>query len=177
MENVIEAAKSGRATCRTCKKKIDKGALRFGEAAENQFDPDGGMSLRWHHLECAAGAMPEKVKPALDEHDGEIANRDEIEKLIASGGAKKKGGAQKSFPYAEKAPTGRSRCLECGEPIAKDTWRVALEREIDAGAFTRTGAGYLHPACVEAQAGDIWDEVFENSGLDDAERSELEAAR
>lgn len=173
MDNVIESAKSGRASCRTCRKKIDKGSLRFGEAAENQFDPDGGMTLRWHHLECAAKQMPEKVKPALDAFDGDVPNRAQIDAALASG--KKKAAAQKSFPYAEKAPTGRSRCIECGEPIEKDTWRVAVEREIDAGGFQRTGAGYLHPACSEVHAD--WDQVEENSGLDEAELADLRNAR
>lgn len=174
MDNVIEVAKSGRATCRTCRKKIDKGALRFGEAAENAFDPDGGMSLRWHHLECAAKQLPAKVKPALEAYGGDVPNRAEVESLLAAG---KKGGGQKAFPYAERAPTGRSRCIECDQAIEKGTWRVAIEREIDTGSFVRTGAGYLHPACVEAQAGDVWDEVEANSGLDEAEQKELSGAR
>ena len=174
MDNVIEVAKSGRATCRTCRKKIDKGALRFGEATENAFDPDGGMSLRWHHLECAAKQLPGKVEPALGAYDGDIANRAELDKLLEAG---KKSGGAKAFPYAERAPTGRSRCIECDQPIEKGTWRVAVEREIDTGSFVRAGAGYLHPACVEAHAGDIWDEVEANSGLGDEEGKELAAAR
>lgn len=173
MENVVEAAKSGRASCRTCRKKIEKGALRFGEAAENQFDPDGGMTMRWHHLECAASRMPDAVRKALDAYDGEVPNRAEIEAAMASGGKKK--AAERTFPYAEKAPTGRSRCIECGEPIAKDGWRVAIEREIDTGMFQRTGAGYLHPGCSAVHAD--WEEVEANSGLDDAALAELRAAR
>jgi hypothetical protein len=169
MDDVIEVAKSGRATCRTCRKKIDKGVLRFGEAAANQFDPDGGMTMRWHHIECAAGSLGAKVKAVLDAHSGEIPNRAEIEKLITS----KKASAERAFPYAERAPTGRSRCIECNETIEKESWRVAIEREIDTGTITRAGAGYLHPACTEAHAGDVWDAVRENSGLSDAEFQEL----
>ena len=54
MANVIEEAKSSRATCRTCRQKIEKGALRFGEETLNQFDTEGGTSYFWHHLPCAA---------------------------------------------------------------------------------------------------------------------------
>ncbi len=43
MADVIEASPSGRATCRTCKKKIDKGVVRFGEETPNAFDPEGDM--------------------------------------------------------------------------------------------------------------------------------------
>lgn len=173
MENTIEAAKSGRASCRTCRKKIEKGALRFGEVVENQFDPDGGTSVRWHHLECAAKSIPTQVEPALASFDGELPDRAAIEALMRE--AAKSG--PKPFPYAERAPTGRSRCIACEEAIERGTWRVAVEREIDTGAFTRTGAGYLHPACVDGHAGDIWDEVEQNSRLEPAELEALRTSR
>ena len=47
-------------------------------------------------------------------------------------------------------PTGRARCLQCKEPIEKDSLRVAVERELEVGATVQSGAGYLHPACVGA---------------------------
>lgn len=172
MENVIEPAKSGRATCRTCRKKIEKGALRFGESMESQFDPDG-TSLLWHHLECAAKKVPDKVKPVLAAYTGDVPDRAALEQTLAS--AKKS--ADRAFPYAERAPSGRSRCLECEETIPKGEWRVAIEREIDTGSFVRTGAGYLHPKCAEAHAGDIWEEVEANSELEPAELDALRAAR
>jgi hypothetical protein len=76
------------------------------------------------------------------------------------------------FPYADKAPTGRARCIQCSQPIDKDTVRIAIEREIDTGAMVTKGAGYMHPACVaaylEAQGGDkaeLVDGVRQNSRL------------
>lgn len=45
----VEAAKSGRAKCRTCSEKIAAGDLRLGEKTEYE----GHVSYRWHHLECA----------------------------------------------------------------------------------------------------------------------------
>lgn len=173
--DVIEPAKSGRAACRTCRKKIDKGALRFGEAMESQFDPDGGVSLAWHHMLCAAERMPEKLKPALDAYAGDVPDRAAIEAAIASP-KKGKGASKTTFPRAEKAPSGRARCIECEVTIAKGEWRVAVEREIDTGTFVTTGAGYLHPKCVGAHVGDIWDVVFERSGLTDQEAAEVRAA-
>ncbi|TFG28267.1 hypothetical protein EU527_17525 [Candidatus Thorarchaeota archaeon] len=44
----IEAAKSGRASCRTCDGLIAKGELRLGEPSIY----DGHVSYRWHHLNC-----------------------------------------------------------------------------------------------------------------------------
>ena len=43
---------------------------------------------------------------------------------------------------------------------------VAIEREIDAGGFTRMGAGYLHPKCAfqyEETPDDLADQLQDNS--------------
>jgi hypothetical protein len=147
MANHIEEAKSGRASCRTCKKTIAKGELRLGVEAANAFGDT--PSMQWHHLLCAATKLPAELKEALAAYSGEVANRAELDKTMADAYAKgnaKPGG----FPYADKAPTGRAKCMECSEPIAKDSVRVAVEREIEVGAGMQRGAGYLHPACVAA---------------------------
>ncbi len=169
MANVIEEAKSGRASCRTCKKPIAKGELRFGEEAPNAFGDT--PSLRWHHLTCAADRLPAELKAALDEYPGTVENRAELDQRMTDALAKgraKPGG----FPYADRAPTGRARCQQCGESIDKDSVRVAVEREIDAGAMVTKGAGYLHPRCVaahvEASGGDkaaLVEGLRENSRL------------
>jgi hypothetical protein len=173
MANVIEEAKSGRASCRTCKKAIAKGELRFGEEAPNAFGD--APSMRWHHLTCAAEKLPAELKATLDTYPGPVANRAELDKLMADSLAKgraKPGG----FPYADKAPTGRARCIQCSQPIDKDTVRVAIEREIDTGAMVTKGAGYMHPGCVvaylEANSGDkdeLVDGLRQNSRLVPAE--------
>lgn len=145
MGNVIEEAKSGRASCRTCKKTIAKGELRFGEEAPNAFGDT--PSMRWHHLLCAAEKLPAELTAMLATYSDPIPNRAEIDKAMAdaiSKGRAKPGG----FPYADKAPTGRAKCMQCEEPIAKDSIRVAVEREIDTGAIVTRGAGYMHPKCV-----------------------------
>ena len=46
MAHTIEVAKSGRSQCRGCKKKIEKGVLRFGEEVPNMFSEDGGTTFR-----------------------------------------------------------------------------------------------------------------------------------
>jgi poly [ADP-ribose] polymerase len=167
--NVIEEAKSGRASCRTCRKAIGKGELRFGEEAASAFGDQ--PSMRWHHLACAAHKLPAELKEALDKYPGDVPDREALEKQMAqalAGGHAKPGG----FPYADKAPTGRARCLQCREAIDKDTLRVAIERELDTGTMVTRGAGYLHPKCVgaylEATSGDkkvLLDGIRANSRL------------
>jgi len=147
MANVIEEAKSGRASCRTCKKTIAKGELRLGVEAANAFGDT--PSMQWHHLMCAAGKLPVELAEALKAYPGEVAERAALETAMADAiksGKAKPGG----FPYVDKAPTGRAKCMQCEEPIAKDSWRVAVEREIETGAMQQRSAGYLHPACVAA---------------------------
>lgn len=150
MANVIEEAKSGRASCRTCKKPIAKGELRLGVEVTTQFSDT--PSLAWHHLLCAAAKLPAELTAALAEYGGPIANRDDIDRAIAE--ALQKGhGKPGGFPFADRAPTGRAKCMQCEQPIAKDSLRVAVEREIDTGAVVTRGAGYLHPGCAAANMG------------------------
>jgi hypothetical protein len=145
MANVIEEAKSGRASCRTCKKPIAKGELRFGHEVVTQFSSD--PTLQWHHLLCAAAKLPAELKAALDAYTGPIPNRDELDKAMTA--AIEKGGAKPAgFPYADRAPTARAKCIQCEEPIEKGATRIAVEREIDTGTMVTRGAGYLHPRCV-----------------------------
>jgi len=149
MPNLIEEAKSGRASCRTCKKPIAKGELRLGVEVATQFS--AGPSMAWHHLLCAAAKLPAELSAALAVYGGAIANRAELDAAMAD--ALQKGHAKPGgFPYADRAPTGRAKCMQCEQPIAKDALRVAIEREIDTGAVVTRGAGYLHPTCVAANA-------------------------
>lgn len=150
MAHIIETAKTGRANCRTCKKPIAKGDLRLGEEVPNQFDA-GEMTHVWHHLECAAKKKPTALQSALSTTTVDVPNKPALEQLIAASAKTEK---PSTFPYAEHAPTGRSICMVCSEPIPKGELRVAVEREVDTGSFVTKGAGYLHPACALAHVGE-----------------------
>lgn len=177
MAHTIEIAKSGRAGCRTCRQPIAKGELRFGEETPNAFGDAGEMTFRWHHLKCAATKLPTELKGALDAYTGEVPGRAEIDALIATAEASR----PPPFPHADRAPTGRAKCLACGEPLAKGALRVAIEREIERGMTTQKGAGYLHPACAAPyveEKGMTHDELTaalqkNTRGLTDADLAEL----
>ncbi|MFO0724027.1 MAG: hypothetical protein U1E65_09610 [Myxococcota bacterium] len=174
MPHVIEPAKSGRASCRTCRKPIAKGELRFGEETPNAF-AEGEPSFVWHHLECAAKKRPNELKSALDTFSGEIPNRAELEAAMSTAAASGK----PKVPYAEHAPTGRSKCLSCEKEIPKGEIRVAVEREVDTGSFVAKTAGYLHLDCASMFVGDpdLLDDVKKNSrGLSPEDLSAIEAA-
>jgi hypothetical protein len=177
MEHHIEVAASGRATCKTCGTSIAKGELRLGEQYASQFGSDG-FAVRWHHLLCSAGKIPSVLQQAMASYLEEIPNRAALDAAIAAKLAKggSKGGAKAgtgAFPSADLAPTSRAKCIQCTEPIAKATVRIAVEREVDTGSFTTKGAGYLHPLCCTAWVDKEWpdgledliDKVKSNTGL------------
>lgn len=170
MPHLIEHAKSGRAKCRKCREKIEKDELRFGH--ETMFE--GSPTYQWYHLKCAAEKVARELGTTLSEFDEDVPDRAELEELIAANRKKQK---PTQMPYAEAAPSARSSCLVCEEKIAKDDFRVAIEREIDAGGFSRTGAGYLHPACVREYddlPDDLEDGIRNNStSLEDDQIEEI----
>jgi len=147
MANWIEAAKSGRAKCRQCKQAIGKGDLRLGHEFESQF----GESTYWYHLKCAADAKPVELQEAMDSFTDDIPDKADLEKALK--GAKKHVKAT-VFPYAERAPSGRSSCISCKDKIPKEELRVAVEEEIDTGSFVTKGARYLHAKCASDYTGE-----------------------
>ena len=159
MGSVIEHAKSGRAKCRKCREKIEKDELRFGHEVASDF----GEALQWYHLSCAARKIPVDLEKVLKDYAEDVPGRDALEQAINENRSKQK---PTRLPWAELAPSGRSSCQVCEEKIAKGEYRIAIEREIDAGGFVRMGAGYLHPKCssqYEDLPEDLEEEITENS--------------
>jgi len=151
MSDVIELARSSRSRCRECRSNIEEGDLRFGSDLLGLYSDSGSDAFAWYHLKCAARRMPERLLSELKTMPK--SDVDDYDALVAACQTHVKKAASK-FPYGERAATGRARCIKCNEPIAKDALRVAVEREIATGAFTRMGAGYLHPACAVAELGE-----------------------
>ena len=147
---IIEGARSGRSKCKTCRRPIDKGTLRLGVLVEGPF----GVGHMWHHLKCAARRSFPKVEEAYGleawnfakEVPGSVPPLEELKALREE--ADKKKTERKELPYAELAPSGRSRCKHCDELIEKGAARVALGREVQFGQQVRTTPINVHPDCV-----------------------------
>jgi hypothetical protein len=158
MEHKIEVSPSGRATCKSCKQAIAKGELRFGEAFQGGFSDE--PAYRWHHLACAASKLAPLLAPVLAVYPGAVPDKAALEAAMAEG-RKKGGGKASAFPNADRAPTGRAKCVACEAAIEKGAFRVAIEREVDTGSFVTKGPGYLHPKCALG--------FVEDGGLDEPE--------
>jgi len=52
---------------------------------------------------------------------------------------------QKTFPYAEWAPTAARAACSAASPSTRTRCASAVEREVEMGGVARAGAGYLHP--------------------------------
>ena len=146
---IIEGARSGRARCKTCRKTIDKGALRIGVLVVGPYGP-GHM---WHHLRCAAGRLFDKVEEAYQAQAWQYAaEKVEVPSLDSLRALKEKSDERKATrkrpPYAERAPSARSTCKHCGEGIEQDAWRIVMGREVQFGNQVRTTPINVLPAHV-----------------------------
>jgi hypothetical protein len=170
MPHRIESAASGRAGCRGCGRRIDKGDLRLGESLPNPY-AEGEMTL-WFHLDCAAYKRPDVLIEALAGGATKVVDH---ERLLA---VAHKQLAHRRLPRidgAERAPTGQARCRHCREPIARGTWRVRIVH-YDEGRFAP--GGFVHVDCRRAyfETDDITAPLLHFSAdLDEAGRAELAA--
>jgi hypothetical protein len=147
MADRLEAAASGRAQCRACGAKIEKGALRFGEELPNSYG-DGGMSVYWFHPRCAAHRRPEKLAALLRSSEAAAAALPDADQLLSEADVGVAHPNLARIAGGERAPTGRARCRHCNEPIAGGTWRIRLSSFADSGFFDPLG--FIHAACARA---------------------------
>ena len=169
---MIEGARSSRSRCKTCRKKIEKGALRIGVLIEGPY----GTGFMWHHLTCAARRQIATVEEAYALEAWKEAKTpphpvppiEDLRKLSEKAAEQKR--QKKEVPYTEPAPSGRAKCKHCEELIEKDSMRVVLGREIEFGQQVRTSPINVHPRCVagEIMAEDCGTEV---EGFEDALRA------
>jgi len=141
MPHVIEAASSGRAKCKACQQKIEKGALRFGAKVPNPFGD--GEATHYYHLVCAADRRPEEFKETLGATELEVPERAELERVSQLGIDHRR---LQRAARAERASSGRAHCKHCKEPIAKGELRIALEYIEDGMA---SGGGFIHLGCTQ----------------------------
>lgn len=164
-KSVIEPAKSSRSKCGECRKKIEKGKLRFGAYSE-RWD-----SHKWYHLVCGAALDKNDFLEAVDEYGEDVGDVDAILE-----DAKNVGKGTKT-PRVEAAPSNRSTCVVCEEKIKpKGVLRGVIFREVDVDQWRK---GFVHVGCmasvVEMDRDDLIDLVIDNSILTDEQVDEVVA--
>ncbi len=140
MAHCIEAASSGRSSCRGCGDKIPKAELRFGERVDNPFGD--GEATYWFHLQCAALMRPEPFLPTLEASDADMPDRGALTELARVGGQVRR---LPRLMRAERAPSGRARCRSCRELIEKEAWRLSLAMFEDG---RMNPIGFIHVPCA-----------------------------
>jgi len=152
-EFVIEGARSGRSRCKTCRRKIAMGGLRIGVLIEGPF----GTGYLWHHLNCLAKNRIDLVESAYELEAWNFAKEKPkgLPKITTLRGLGDKAEKQKKerqeMPYAELAPSGRSKCKQCGDAIKEGAARIILGREVTFGQQVRSTPVKVHPACIAAE--------------------------
>lgn len=150
---IIEGARSSRAKCKICRRKIDKDTLRLGVLIEGPY----GQGYLWYHLRCAAKKQFEKVEEAYRLESWNNAKQppekvpalDDLRKLKLADDDKKK--ERKTIPYTEADPSGRAKCKHCDQTIEKGSMRIVLGREVEFGGVVRVGPVNVHPRCAAAE--------------------------
>lgn len=153
---VIEHARSGRSKCKTCRKTIAKDELRLGILVEGPY----GEGHMWHHIECAAGKLLPKVEEAYatkawnaaktPPDPAELPALEDLRGLAVEAQAERaeKEKNKKVIPYAETAPSDRSKCKQSGEPIPKGAVRIVLGKQAEFGNQVRISPYAVLPAKV-----------------------------
>ncbi len=184
---VIEAARSSRSKCKTCRKNIEKDKLRLGVLVEGGFYGPGYI---WHHLTCAAKRRMEQVEEAYEQEawkraqvvPEKVPSLEELRELKEK--AEEKKAQQKQFPFVEVDPSGRARCKACNQPIEKGSLRVVLAKEVTFGSQTRTSPFAVHPKCTVAglenpevvtEREDLRGQLLAHSGLEAAKIDQVMA--
>ncbi|XP_059161186.1 DNA ligase 3-like isoform X2 [Physella acuta] len=117
---VVGYAKLGTSSCKKCKTKIDKGALRLGKVTPNPFSDDGGEMKQWFHPSCLfetfvrARATTKKIEDPEDaEGFGDLEQEDKevIKKLIEDYQAKS----------GNKTPSKPKKTPENKKPVTTPT--------------------------------------------------------
>ena len=127
----------------------------------------------WFHLTCAAYRRPEALLETLAAAESTIADADQLAHHAQLGVTHRR---LPRVSAAGRASSGRAACRSCKEPIAKDTWRIALVF-YDDGRFVPSG--FIHAACTGPyiETTDILDRVKHFSpDLSAADLEELRAA-
>jgi len=161
----IEAAKTGRSSCRQCKQKIAKAELRLGVGHAQEH---GGHSMQWYHLQCATQERFLELEEALAENTLAVPNQTALEAGIA---ASIQGQPAATYPRAIfGSDCDTYHCVHCGNWSFPSTIRIVVIRPVTVGGRTFDRPVPIDVGCANEYLGDpaLLDTVIQNTGpIDD----------
>ncbi|UCG04335.1 MAG: hypothetical protein JSW11_10180 [Candidatus Heimdallarchaeota archaeon] len=135
---IIEPAKSGRASCRSCRGKILKGEYRIG--IPYQFTrPDGETitSYGYYHPECSPQDKIDTIFSILESSSSiDSASKDRIteflkKRLEEDVESPQSRSALLQIPFLESSKSSRGSCRICEKKIDKGIFRVAEPSRVE----------------------------------------------
>ncbi|MFX1506111.1 MAG: hypothetical protein ACFFDC_08345 [Promethearchaeota archaeon] len=134
---MIEPAKSGRASCRSCRGKISKGEYRIG--IPYQFRrPDGETvySFGYYHPECTPKDKIKMILRILEESTTidkikRIQIRESLKKRLEERDESPQTPSSLQKPFLETSKSSRGICRICEEKIQKGVFRVAEPTQVE----------------------------------------------
>ncbi|MHA1972134.1 MAG: hypothetical protein ACTSW1_04005 [Candidatus Hodarchaeales archaeon] len=159
----LEAAKSGRAKCRGCQEKINKGEVRV--ALPYSFTMKDGREIetyRYYHIRCVPPYKVSSVLEILQETEFLDFKKLEIIKKDLEAARSKQKQKVSTNPYIEISPSSRATCKICKEKIIKGEFRVSkpLTVELEDGRIFQRKT-YYHFKCYLSKE-DNFDLVVNN---------------
>ncbi|MHA1941225.1 MAG: hypothetical protein ACW99F_09320 [Candidatus Hodarchaeales archaeon] len=186
----IELAKSGRSTCRTCQKKIQKDTPRIGIPFPFTA-PTGEVvaSYRFYHVECTPRYNVTDVlsflkKESFEKNDLYISVLTELETINKKEGSETEELTRNSKkPYLQPSKSSRGKCRSCSEKIEKGVIRVAVPSlvELDDGRKFSSNK-YYHIKCyinqienVDFNLMNLVDQALQANHITKEEASEIKS--
>ena len=134
---IIEPAKSGRAACRNCRRKILKGEYRIG--IPYQFTrPDGETfsSYGYYHPECAPKEKIESIFKILEaataiDTVNAVQIRESLRKRLEERDESPKTPSLLQKPFLETSKSSRGNCRICEKKIQKGIFRVVEPTQVE----------------------------------------------
>ncbi|XP_037580997.1 poly [ADP-ribose] polymerase 1 [Dermacentor silvarum] len=152
---MAEYAKSGRASCKGCKSKIDNAELRLAVMVQSpMFD---GKTPNWYHFMCFFAKQRPKSVGDIDKfgtlrYEDQKRIQEKIESKLATGTTEED---LKDFA-TEYAKSSKSTCKGCNEKIAKGEVRIS-KNDYDSGYAKMRGAipMWFHVDCFVQKRDDL----------------------
>ncbi|MHA1214982.1 MAG: hypothetical protein ACTSPG_06775 [Candidatus Hodarchaeales archaeon] len=174
----LEPAKSGRAKCRGCQEKINKGEIRVG--LPYSFAMKDGReieSYHYYHVNCVPSSKVSSVLEILQETEFIDSEKLEVIRNALESARSQRRQKLSIKTFIEKSPSSRATCKICEDKILKEEFRVIepFSVELEDGRVFPSKK-YYHFECyintkddMDQAVNDLVKESIKHKFIDDEE--------